>query len=305
MATGTGGATTGVCPKPAGQICHEFYANDNYANRLLYVNEFDPTQNWAVPVNDTTEHSPRTIEIVDNPMASKGKAVLVSTNRGFGEYDIGNKGANLFRVLNQIAPVSGAARIPNPADPTMAQTALGTLASITIVTKTGTRVSSFPRPNGTDELRVINRNPADGTYWLSKLDDIFQVSATGAMLWTANLGAGAKGYAVWWRDAALGGGAYATTGDPSSVVTFDNAKTRVGVAVGTRTAFPELNFVSGFVRLPNGNFVIANWLGHLDDNDPTLASRPHVVEITPQNAMVWKWGTQAIARRITNVNVIR
>ncbi len=300
---GTGGSSTAVCPKPAGQICHEFYASDNANNRLLYVNEFDASKAavagivWAVPVGDTGVNSPRTIEIVDNPMAMTGKAVLVNLNRGFGEFDVVN-GTNLRRVMNQ-TNVSGAVRIPNPADPSMQTTALGTITQIIIVNNAGVRTGGFMLPNGTDDLRAINRNPADGTYWFSKLDDVFQVSATGTQLWTANLGLNTKGYAVWWRE---GGGAYATTGEPSTVVEFDAAKTKVRT-VGTKTKFPELDFFSGFMRLSNGNFVVANWLGHIT-NTADL-NRPHIIEITPQDTIVWRWGTQAQARQITNVYVIR
>ena len=53
--------------------------------------------------------------------------------------------------------------------------------------------------------------------------------------------------------------------------------------------------------MPNGNFVIANWLGHVANTD----NRPHVVEFTPSNQLLWKWGTQEEARQITNVYVLR
>ncbi|MES1165195.1 MAG: hypothetical protein ABUR63_05525, partial [Verrucomicrobiota bacterium] len=277
--------------------CHEFIANDNANNRVLYVNEFEPSKNWIAPAGDTGQNSPRTIEIVDNATAMTGKAVLVSLNRGFAEFDLVNGAALMPKVLNQTG-VSGAVRIPNPANPAMQTTALGVgSTAIRTVNNTGVQISTFTLPNGTDDLRAINRNPADGTFWFSKLDDIFQVSATGQMLWSANLGLGTKGYAVWWR---AGGGAYATTGDPPTVVGFDANKVK-NLSVGTKTKFPELDFFSGFVRLANGNFVVANWLGHIDD----VATRPHIVEITPQDTIVWRWGTQANARQITNVFVIR
>jgi hypothetical protein len=54
--------------------------------------------------------------------------------------------------------------------------------------------------------------------------------------------------------------------------------------------------------LTNGNFVIANWLGGVSapGND-----RPHLVELTPANQMVWTWGTQVEARQIVDVHVLR
>jgi hypothetical protein len=115
-----------------------------------------------------------------------------------------------------------------------------------------------------------------------------------------DMGAGTKGYAVWWRD---GGGAYATTGDPSTVIEMDTTG-RILNTVGGKAMFTAigLDFFSGFVRMPSGNFVVANWLGHLS---APAASTPHIVEFTPQNKVVWQWGNQTLARQITNVYVVR
>ena len=63
-------------------------------------------------------------------------------------------------------------------------------------------------------------NPADDTYWFSKTEYVYQVNNQGQQLFKGFMGTGTKGYAVWWR---AGGGAYATTGDPSSVVELDAA----------------------------------------------------------------------------------
>lgn len=294
---GAGGSVSAACPKPAGQICHEFFANDNSRNQLNYVNEFDPSKNWTVNVGDTTANSPRTIEIVDNAAAKTGKAVLVSLNKGYGEFDVVD-GKSLTKVL-QYTGVTGACRIP--ADGT---TALGTNDLIRIVSATGSSVRTFALPAG-PELRAINRNPTTGNFWFSKTESIYEVTAQGAQVWTANLGAGAKGYAVWWR---TGGGAYATTGDPSTVIELNAAGSPVN-QVGTKAAFPFLDFFSGFVRLANGNYVVANWLGHLAQ---PAGDTPHIVELTsqdtallPKNSLVWKWGNQTLARQITNVFVIR
>src|SRR5438045_3224720 len=72
---GAGGGPT--CPKPVGQICHEFYVVDN--GRLIYVNEFTSSNPgsvvWAAPVGSGTMHS--RIEIVDNATSKSGKAVLL------------------------------------------------------------------------------------------------------------------------------------------------------------------------------------------------------------------------------------
>ena len=98
--TATGGTSAGpTCPKPAGQICHEFVANDNGKNQVNYVNEFTGMK-WTTPVGSTGANSPRTIEVVDNAKAAGGKALLVSVNTGYVEIDLSN-GTKLLEVKAQ------------------------------------------------------------------------------------------------------------------------------------------------------------------------------------------------------------
>ena len=231
--TGTGGAGTGggsvvaACPKGATAICHEFLANDNGRNQINYVNEFDPSKNWTKPVGQTGVNSPRTIEIVDNPKAKGGKAVLVSLEKGYGEFDL-QDGTSLGGVSSK-AGVSGACRMPD------GNTALGTNATIIVVSPTGSEVKRINLPAG-DELRAINRNPADGHFWFSKVSMVYDITEAGTVSWMGNMGAGAKGYAVWWR---AGGGAYATTGDPSTIVEMD-ATGKILSTIGGKAMFASV-----------------------------------------------------------------
>ncbi len=277
-----------TCPKGPDAICHEFIATDNGRNVVNYVNEFDPSKNWTSAKVGTTANSPRTIEIVPNCTAKSRKAVLVSTNTGFVELDLAD--GTLLRQQAGFVSVTSANRLPNKS------TALGIVSNITNLDASGCTVRTIPLPEGPD-LRAINRNPHGGHYWFSKRENIFEIDKQGDVLWQANMGPGTKGYAVFWRK---GGGAYATTGDPATVLEIDAAG-QVVSTVGGKANFPFLDFFSGFVRLPNGNFVVANWLGHITPQP----DQPHLVELTPDNREVWRWGDQTLARQITSVYVFR
>jgi hypothetical protein len=315
---GTGGATGGsagsagsggtidagpVCPKPEGEICHEFIANDNARNRVNYVNEFTCTKpdciEWYTDLGITGLNSPRSIEIVDNAAAKAGKAVLVSVHNGYRELDLVDGTVLANPTTNTVtAPtsdiangVSGANRLPD------GTTALGVKDKIRIIGATGALVREFSLPTG-DNLRALTRNPDTGNFWFTKTQLIYEVNDQGTVAWDGDMGAGTKGYLVWWRD---GGGAYATTGEPATVLEVD-ATGQIVNTVGGRDAFPYLDFFSGFVRLANGNFVVAHWLGHLTAPEDDI---PHAVEFTPANELVWQWGNQTAARQITNVFVLR
>lgn len=291
-----------ACPKPAGQICHEFFANDNARHQINYVNEFTSTKpggiEWSTVVTGTDANAPRTIEIVDNPKASKGKALLVSISKGYAEVDMAT-GAKLVEVSTQLTSVTGACRMPD------GTTALGTdtnPAKIVIVNASGAQSRSFNLPTGAN-LRAINRDPATGHFWLSRTETVYELNDQGQILWQASMGAGTKGYAVWWR---AGGGAYATTGEPHTVLEIDGSG-KILTKIGDDASFAslKLDFFSGFVRRPNGNYIIANWLGHQGTPEQTA---PEVIEFQPDGGAgkaIWTWGNQTLARQITNVFVIR
>jgi len=298
-----GGSDSGpVCPKPAGQICHEFIANDNGRAQVNYVNEFTSTNPggvvWTKVVGHNLaapENSPRTIEMVDNAKAAGGKAILVSVNDGYVELDPAT-GTILANVTVQFTGITGACRLPD------GTTALGTNASIRIVSANGVQSRAFNLPAGSN-LRAINRDPATGHFWLSKTETVYEVTDQGQIVWQGFMGAGTKGYAVWWR---AGGGAYGTTGEPHTVVELDGTGKIVQTIGGNDPSFSglKLDFFSGFVRTAKGNFVVAHWLGHNAQPDQNT---PEVIEFEPDGKsgkVVWTWGNQTLARQITNVFVV-
>jgi hypothetical protein len=302
---GTGGSggtvPTEPCPKPEGEICHEFYANDNARNQLNYVNEFDPTKNWVKPVNDTTVNSGRQIELVDNAAVTDagpltGKAIMISVNKGYQEYHP-ITGERLANVSIGTTGVRGAVRLKN------GNTILGVGDNkLRTVDKSGAIVGTectLPGA-GSDSLRVLTLDEATGNILLGRLLDLFIVSQTCQQQWTAKLPAGSKAYSVFPR---AGGGVWATSGAPSTVIEFDQAGQIVS-QVGGKDKHPGvgLDFFSGFERLTNGNIVAANWQGHIASPNPTT---PHLVEFTPDNKLVWKWGNQDLARQITNTLILR
>ncbi len=60
-----------------------------------------------------------------------------------------------------------------------------------------------------------------------------------------------------------------------------------------------LKFLTGFHRLPNGNTVISNWLGH-----GQFGKAPHLLEITPHKRVVWSYANHAEMRTIAAVQVL-
>jgi hypothetical protein len=60
-----------------------------------------------------------------------------------------------------------------------------------------------------------------------------------------------------------------------------------------------LKFMTGFHRLPNGNTVASNWLGH-----GHLGKAPHLFEVTPDKKVVWTYANHKDMKTIASVVIL-
>ncbi len=295
---GSGGADSGPsCPKPEGETCHEFFANDNTRHVVLYVNEFDPSLNWSQPTqNQSGGNSPRQLQLVENKDAKNGQAILVSVDDGYEEYDYLDHELLASVSLGPIS-VRGAHRLAD--GNTLIAHGDAHLRLVDPSGKTITDDCDLPG-TGTENLRILSRDPQSGLIYYGRGMDIFAVSQDCEQKWTARFSEDpSKAYLVVPRPE---GGAYATTGYPGSVVAIDEAG-QVVAEWGGKDEHPNLfDFSSGFDLTESGNLVVASWWGHVQ---PPPQEGPHLVEFNAQNEVVWRWGTQAEATHITNVLVVR
>lgn len=58
----------------------------------------------------------------------------------------------------------------------------------------------------------------------------------------------------------------------------------------------SLKFMTGFHRLPNGNTVMSNWLGH-----GQLGKAPHIIEVTPDKKVVWTFADHQTMKTVSTV----
>lgn len=60
-----------------------------------------------------------------------------------------------------------------------------------------------------------------------------------------------------------------------------------------------LKFIAGFQRLPNGNTVFANWLGH-----GQFGQAPHLIEVTPDKRVVWSFADHTHLRTVSSLQIL-
>ena len=61
----------------------------------------------------------------------------------------------------------------------------------------------------------------------------------------------------------------------------------------------SLKFMAGLQRLPNGNTVMSNWLGH-----GQFGKAPHVIEVTPDKKVVWTFADHKTMKTISSLQLL-
>ena len=61
----------------------------------------------------------------------------------------------------------------------------------------------------------------------------------------------------------------------------------------------SLKFMAGLHRLPNGNTVMSNWLGH-----GQFGKAPHLIEVTRDKRVVWTFADHETMRTISSVEIL-
>jgi hypothetical protein len=61
----------------------------------------------------------------------------------------------------------------------------------------------------------------------------------------------------------------------------------------------KLTFMAGFHRLPNGNTIMSNWLGH-----GQFGKAPHLIEVTRDKKVVWTFSDHQTMRTISSILVL-
>ncbi|HWH72123.1 MAG TPA: hypothetical protein VNT26_22360 [Candidatus Sulfotelmatobacter sp.] len=85
----------------------------------------------------------------------------------------------------------------------------------------------------------------------------------------------------------------------SKVFEVDQHGKTVWQVQGDESPGTSLKFMAGLQRLPNGNTVMANWLGH-----GQFGQAPHLIEVTPDKKVVWTFFDHQTMKTISSVQLL-
>ena len=278
-----GGAGAALQPAaaatPSSLIQHRFLVVDNGANRLLLVDQRNPGQNWSVAVPKGC----RDLQLV------RPGVVLLSVGTGAIEYRLADGMPDGWKAAG-FQDIQSAVRTPD--GHTILGTSTGVVIELDAQAKEVARVR-IQQP-GLDSVRLLR--PAAGGTWFASCGKPFSIVEfdlkTGSVVRSIPLPN--KGYKTIVKP---DGHLLASAGEAATVLEFDAAG-KTTATLGGKAQFPKigLDFFSGFELCPNGNVVVANWLGH-----GKQGTGPHLVEFNPANQLVWSWTDHQAARQVTNL----
>jgi hypothetical protein len=268
---------------------HRFVCVDNGANRLLYVDECKPATNWRVDVPAGS----RDLQQLD------AEHVLLSHGNGCGIYRISD--GKLLWSIDGFQDVQTARYRAERQEIILGANGKDGY-EFYVLEKAGDWFRRTDRILGVPGvksgfLRLVRFTPEG--HFLFSAGAPYRVLEWDAdksrIVWSADLPG--KGYVAIRRE---DGTTVATTGGAVSVVVLgrDGKVIKSYLGEGFRQAH-QLNWFSGVHLLPNGNLVIANWLGH-----GANGRGPHLVEVDAQDRIVWTWTDHAAAQQITSLVVL-
>ncbi len=262
-------------------VTHRFLCVDNGANRLIHVDQSRRGHDWSVELPAGS----RDMQLVG------ADTVLVSHGSGAGEYSLA-EGKLLRVVASGYQGINSARRLESGGT-----LLAGRTGDVYLLSPEGVQERVFRIGYEKLDIRLVRLNAAGNLLVVQTAPPraLLEADMTGRVLKTLPLAG--KGYRA---QELANGNLLISVGDSVEVIEMDAAGKRVRV-FGGKAMHPGLglDFFSGFDVLPNGNIIVANWLGH--GKQGTAA---HLFEFDGANQVVWQWGDHTVARQVTNVLVI-
>jgi len=268
----------------ASDIKHIFLATDESRKQLLYVNEFDPSQDWTISLPGN-----RDLQVVDEDR------VLVNVRDGYCEYEI--KTGKLLKKVKHGDNIKSAIRAEN------GHTFIANSKCIWELDQNDKEVSQVKVKMG-GFFRLLRFANNGNFLFTGSKTSMKEADRTGKIIREIDLTKIAPKVAKPYFMVQQPDGNYMiSTGYDSSLLVVDESNNLIR-KIGGRGTVPgvNLNFFGGADVLPNGNIVVANWTGH---GAKDSSKGPQAVEFDKSGKIVWSWHNADRAGTFHGIAVIK
>ncbi|VGO18548.1 hypothetical protein [Pontiella sulfatireligans] len=255
------------------EIKHRLLITDDAGHQLVHIDENDPSNNWAVPL----EGKAWDVQIVGNHQAT------VTTETGYHLIDL--RTGTLIKTIevNGVPGIKSIRRLPD-----------GTAIAIGSVKKTGALhvavldkddhiVKKVEIDKVAKQLR-FGRITQQGNLLITPNDELIELDLAGKVLNRFSLPidkpANAKKLGAFMALKDGDSHYWVACGYAGATLVLDHAGKLLKCYKGPEGA----HFFGGFQRLENGNLLQSNWWGH---HPEAAAEGPQLFEFNPQGEVIW------------------
>lgn len=252
------------------KIQHRFVASDESGHQVIYVDEANPSKNWAVPVNCRDMQLIGKNELLVNN--SQGYTVLSlkdgSTKKTFK--------SELFHSVNSVR------RLKN-GDTYLTGKGKAHPVIIQILDKDDREKKVISVDSSIKDVRLMRVTMAK-TFFMGFGDKIYELDGEGKIVWQQQI---AGGRHIYKAVRTKRGKTYVASGYGSSVHLLDkegNLLMEYGKADGQQVKNPQ--FFADFQILRNGHVVVCNWMGH---GRKDSEKGQQLAQYDRKGQLVWSW----------------
>ncbi len=277
----------------AGDIKHKFLATDESGNQLLYVDEFNPANDWTIPLQGN-----RDICLVSP------ERCLVSVPGGYREYEIKTGKMIKEMILPRMKDVKGrGGRSWSMVRRPDGRTFVGYRDSIFELDENDKVVREIKTSAG-GYFRLLRMSKEGHFLFTSGATKIKEVDNNGKLVKEVDIVQSVSdAKKPYFADRLDNGHTLVSTGYGASLLEFDQ-DWKLVMTLGGRGKIPGVDFTFFFgqvQRLNNGNYMIAHWTGHKKEDSKKA---PQVLEMTKDGKVVWKWHHPERAGSVHGIAVI-
>ena len=277
----------------AEQIKHKFLATDESGKQLLYVDEFNSSNDWTIPLQGN-----RDICLISP------ERCLVSVPGGYREYAVKTGKMVKEVIIPQMKDVKGRggnswSMVRRPDGTTF----LGYQQAVFELDKNDKVVREIKISAG-GYFRLLRMSKEGHFLFTSGATKIKEIDNNGKLVKEVDLLQSVSGAKKPYFAGRLDNGhTLVSTGYGASLLEFDQ-DWKLVMTLGGKGKIPGVDYTLFFAQvqqLQNGNYMIAHWTGHKKADSKKA---PQVLEMTRDGKVVWKWHDPKRAGSIHGIAVI-
>lgn len=274
----------------AESVKHKFIAIDEGLGNLIYINQFDSTTNWRVPINKS---APRDMQLIGN------NRILIGHTKGFTEYDI--KTGSIKHEMLGFDSVTSVRRLSNGQTIVVGINLDRSRGIVMLRLDVSNKIIKKIVYSG-NYVRLF-RQTLNGTFLFACNDTIKEADTSGAFIRKIYLSGNPKKNKHIWKAVRLDNGNILVSGGYGAFMAEINNQGNVIRKFGASPQPSGVNpyFYAMFQLLPNGNCAVANWQGHGPGNGNKGIE---ALEFNSSGTIIWQWNNPALVSSLQGILIL-